>query len=819
MASKNIKGITIEIGGDTTKLQKSLSAISAPISKINKELKDVNQALKLDPKNTELLAQKQDILRRNIEASRDKLNQLKEAQREMGNYASLTDEQKAAYNRLSVEIAKSEDAIRTMNAELKNTNKIDLSKLKSGLEKAGKAAMEVSKAVAASVVAVGVAIGKIMTDAVKSYAEFEQNVGGVETIFGKSAEKVIQNAQKAYQTAGVSANEYMKGVTAFGASLLQATKKDTEKAAKIADMAFQDMADNANKFGTSMDSIQNAYQGFAKQNYTMLDNLKLGYGGTKKEMQRLLKDAQKITGVKYNIKNLADVYQAIHVIQEELGVTGTTAKEASTTITGSLTSMKAAFDNFLNGSGGVEDLSNSITTFLKNVLNAVKKLAPGIISGLVDLFRTLVPELAGMIQELLPVIIDGAKQLIQGLIDFINNDSEQFVNMAVDLLMNLVHFILENLPLLMEASIKIISQIAIGIAQAMPDLIPTIVDCILLMVDTLIDNIDLLVDAAIQLIGGITEGLFKALPELIKRVPEIVIKLVAALIENAPKMLEAAVELIANLVNGLIEGLGSLFDVGIQMVEQLWEGIKAGLAWLKPAVVGTGGLIIEWITEKLGGKKGAKDVGTQTIDDIVSGMISERPKAKDAGTGTAEQIVAGIESQKTAATNIGKQLVNGMTAGIKNKDAQNAAVKAAQSLGNSLAAKLRASLGIASPSKVTAEMGKYLDEGLIKGIEKNSKDVYNQANSFGNSVLSSINNGISGSISMGNTVSQVRTAMKSLTNGVESSVNPVINPTANSNPLYITIDKFYNNRDTDIQQLAEELEFYRKNSALAKGGV
>ena len=201
-----------------------------------------------------------------------------------------------------------------------------------------------------------VGLGK---SAVSSYADLEQNVGGVETLFGDSADKVIKNAENAYKTAGMSANQYMETVTGFSASLLQSLGGDTDKAADVADMALTDMADNANKMGTSMESIQYAYQGFAKQNYTMLDNLKLGYGGTKEEMERLLSDAQKITGVKYDISNLSDVYNAIHVIQQNLGITGTTAKEAASTITGSVSSMKAAFDNLLNGSGTIDELVNT----------------------------------------------------------------------------------------------------------------------------------------------------------------------------------------------------------------------------------------------------------------------------------------------------------------------------------------------------------------------------------------------------------------------------------------------------------------------------
>ena len=244
------------------------------------------------------------------------------------------------------------------------------SKVKSGFGKISSIAGAALTGVTVAVGGAATALAGLGTASVNSYADLEQNIGGIETLFKGSADKVIKNAENAYKTAGMSANQYMETVTGFSASLLQSVGGDTEKAADSANMALIDMADNANKMGTSMESIQWAYQGFAKQNYTMLDNLKLGYGGTKEEMERLLADAQKLTGVKYDISNLNDVFNAIHVIQGELGITGTTAQEAATTITGSIGSMKAAFDNFLNGSGTIDQLINTGLTAIQNIVNA-----------------------------------------------------------------------------------------------------------------------------------------------------------------------------------------------------------------------------------------------------------------------------------------------------------------------------------------------------------------------------------------------------------------------------------------------------------------
>ena len=716
MANKNIKGITIEIGGNTSKLQDALKGVNKVIYSTNSELKQLNQALKLDPKNTELLAQKQDVLQKNIQASTEKLNQLKEAQRQMGSYNSLTDEQKENYRALSVEIAKSENAIRSMNKELKNADNIDLSKLGESLKKVGKIAAEVIGVVTGVVTAVGSAIGKVIEKGIKSYAALEQNIGGVETLFKDNADKVVKNAQQAYKTAGVSANEYMEGVTSFAASLLQSTGNDTAKAADIADMAFRDMSDNANKFGTDMASIQHAYQGFAKQNYTMLDNLKLGYGGTKSEMERLLKDAQKLTGVKYDISNLSDVYNAIHAIQENLGVTGTTAKEAEETISGSMNSMKAAFDNFLNGSGGVEELGETIVNFLNNVAKAIKKNAPTSIKGLGELFKQVAPVIGDMVVELLPMLINAAQDLLSELINWLNNNVEQFTEMAVSVINSIIKFILENLPLLLEAAVKIIAQLAIGIAQALPDLIPTIVDCRLLIVETLIDNVDLLLDAAVEIIIGLSVGLIKALPKLLERLPEIIAKIVVKLIELAPKMVEASIKLITELGKGFIDNISKAFVYIVTL----------------------------------------------------PGRIKDK-------------IVEGVSAMWDA----GKNLMQGLVDGLKQKweDLKNGVAN----LGGAIVDKFKNVFGIHSPSKVMKEeIGVNLGLGLVEGIEDTQK--------------------------------QVNAAMSQLTSGINASVNPTINPTANSNPLIIQIEKFINNRESDIQQLAQELEFYRKETALAKGG-
>ena len=307
---------------------------------------------------------------------------------------------------------------------------------------ASKAKSMIKAFVAAYAIKELVKLGKAALDA---YADFEQLEGGVKKIFGEdTAETVMKNAERAYQTAGISANKYMEQVTSFSASLIQSLEGDTAKAAQVADMAIQDMADNANTFGTSMESIQNAYQGFAKQNYTMLDNLKLGYGGTKEEMARLLEDAEKISGIKYDISNLSDVYEAIHVIQTELSVTGTTAKEAASTISGSVSMMKASWENLLIAIGSGEGLDAAVNNFLSSLATVAQNIIPRVITIAGSVVKGLV--------KAIPKVMQGLAKAISNYADTINSKSaNKWVSAGVKLLTSLLKGILKAAPQLLAA--------------------------------------------------------------------------------------------------------------------------------------------------------------------------------------------------------------------------------------------------------------------------------------------------------------------------------------------------------------------------------
>ena len=324
------------------------------------------------------------------------------------------------------------------------------SKLGGGLATAAKVG-------AAAVAAAGTAIVAIGKQAIEQYAEYEQLVGGVETLFKQSADVVQQYAANAYKTAGMSANEYMETVTSFSASLLQSLGGDTEAASKYADMAITDMSDNANKMGTSMESIQNAYQGFAKQNYTMLDNLKLGYGGTKEEMERLLSDAQKLSGVEYDISSYADIVDAIHVVQSEMGITGTTAKEASETISGSTAAMKSAWQNLLVG---MADDNADFGQLVNNLVDSA-----------VTVGENIIPRVEQTIQGLATFISSASDTIIPLVVETIVNNLPMIVSAGVDLVVSLAGALIEAIPELLKAVPQIIIAIVNGFKSLMPQII------------------------------------------------------------------------------------------------------------------------------------------------------------------------------------------------------------------------------------------------------------------------------------------------------------------------------------------------------------
>lgn len=431
-----------------------------------------------------------------------------------------------------------------------------LGKVASGL---GTAVATAAKVGAAAVGAAATGIAALTKSAVENYAEYEQLVGGVETLFKDSAGIVQEYAANAYKTAGMSANEYMNTVTSFSASLLQSLDGDTNAAAEKANLAITDMSDNANKMGTSMEMIQNAYQGFSKQNYTMLDNLKLGYGGTKEEMQRLLKDAEKLSGQKFDLSSYADIVDAIHVVQTEMGITGTTANEAATTIQGSASAVKSAWSNLVTGVA--DDNANFdllINNFVDSVGTAAQNILPRIevaLNGAAKLIESLVPpimaELPSLIETVLPQLAQSAVNIVQTLVTGISANAAQLIDSAI----------------------QIITVLGNGIYQMLPTVAQSALQIVLTLVSKLNENLPQMLDTAGQMLIAFVEGVSEHLPDIMLAAASIVETLLTYFIEHLPDIVEGAMQMGNAVIDGIIDGISAAWDGLVSWFNGLWDSL------------------------------------------------------------------------------------------------------------------------------------------------------------------------------------------------------------------------------------------------------
>lgn len=570
-------------------------------------------------------------------------------------------------------------------------------KLKSGLATAGKVAV-------AGVAAGATAIGALGTKAVAAYADYEQLVGGVETLFKDSQDQVMDYANNAYKTAGLSANEYMETVTSFSASLLQSLDGDTSAAADKANLAITDMSDNANKMGTDMTSIQNAYQGFAKSNYTMLDNLKLGYGGTQAEMERMLADAEKISGIKYDISSYADIVDAIHVVQTEMGITGTTAEEAASTIQGSFGMMKSAWQNLVTGMADpdqdlgvlVGNFTDSVVIAGNNLIPRIQELLPRIVEATTSLIGTVSEQLPAILGTVLPSLVEGATNLVTGLMAALPSVLSVLADVAPTVINTLVPALIELLPQITQTGIDVIVSLAQGIADALPQLIPAATDAVIEIVEVLTspDNLGNLIDAALAIILALVDGLVDATPKLIAAVPDVIANLVTAIIANMPKILEAGVEITMALADGLIKALPEL----IAAIPNLILGIVQGIIDNLPEIIMAGPKIIAALATGL----------VEAIPDIV--MV-------------IPQLIRSIVDTFLSFDwgSIGKNIVEGIKNGFVNM--WNSFKQTVENVFTGLVDGVKSFLGIASPSKVFAGIGGYMAEGLGQGFDKEFSNV------------------------------------------------------------------------------------------------
>lgn len=664
-------GGSIKLQGES-EYRRALAGINTDMRVLGSELKAVAAEFDANDRSVENLSKQNVVLNKQIDEQEKKVRTLRQAlssaKEETGEESATTKKWQTDLNNAQAELNKLNRQLKAnehdMNAaqqetddERKSLEKLGASTedIRSKFEALGKgikASFAVAAAATAAVSAAFVGIGK---QAITLYADYEQLIGGVETLFGKSADQVKQYANNAFTSAGLSANEYMETVTGFSASLIQSLGGDTEKAAKMADMAITDMSDNANKMGSDLASIQSAYQGFAKQNYTMLDNLKLGYGGTKTEMERLLKDAQAISGIEYDVSSYADIVDAIHVIQSEMGITGTTAKEASSTISGSLSAMKSAWQNLLVGVADdgrdfdtlIENMVGSVVTFGENIIPRIRTT----ISGIGMLFK-------GFSEELLPELVDMVPGLLNDLLPAVSDTVSVLIDSVIDILPGLLDVaVTKVIPKLITTTVTSVKKLVTAISAALPGLMRSLSSALVDLAAEIFSpkNITETIDIAIGCVKSIIEGVQQSLPILI----EGVFQLINGLIEALPEIIDLIVNEIPNIIdtlcNTLLKSLPALINGVIKMI----DGIVAALPQIIKSIVDALPRIITSVIDAL----------TTLIPALVDGAISivmslvqHLPEIISALIDAIPQIISAIFDPDTgflSASNIGK-LVQGV---------------------------------------------------------------------------------------------------------------------------------------------------------------
>ena len=630
------------------------------------------------------------------------------------------------------------------DGSLKFDTEISEKGFNSGVKKLGSIAKGGLAVIGGAATGVATAFGVMTKKALDSYASLEQNIGGVETLFKNSSQSVIDNAKRAYKTAGLSANAYMETVTSFSASLLQSLGGDTKKAADYADRAIIDMSDNANKMGTSMELIQNAYQGFAKQNYTMLDNLKLGYGGTKEEMQRLVQDASKMIDVQKELGLTVDgsslsfgnIVNAISVMQKHMGIAGTTSKEASETISGSVSAMKGAFDNFLNGTGSPKELAETMVTVGKNVIKGLSEIVPRLLETL--------PEVKNLIQENLVQAFSGdtvqrmvesgkniAMSLLTGMLDSVSD----ILPVALSLIQFIAEAITTNVPILLQKGYEILQNLINGFVEATPEVLPKILDFIQGIGDKLAEAAPVMIQKGFELLQKLVEGIVTAIPILVARVPEIISTFANVINDNFPTILAKGVQLIGQLVMGIIQAIPTIIANIPKIISAIVDTIMAFqwmslgkniITFFKNGIMSMVGAVKSAGTNVFNAIKNAivnlpstlGNLGKSAIHNLSSTIRGLASSAKMAALKVASAVESAILKLPQKMLSIGKNIVKGLWNGISNMTGWIA--DKVMGFANSVLGGIKKALGIHSPSRVMRdEVGKMMALGMGIGFEKN----------------------------------------------------------------------------------------------------
>ena len=846
-------GLKIGLEGEK-EFKKALAEINQSFKVLGSEMKLVESQFSKSDDSAEALAARHKVLAEQVEAQKKKVEMLRQAMQNAAETFGENDRRtqawqiqlnnaQAALNGMERELADNEEAMDKLGKEMDDTgdsademaDDLDdaadaaedsegkFSKLGSVLKGVGVAMGAVVTAAAAAAVSLGKAV-------VEAYGEYEQLVGGIDTLFKDSSATMQEYANNAYKTAGMSANDYMSTVTSFSASLISSLGGDTEAAVKYADMAITDMADNANKMGTDIGLIQNAYQGFAKQNYTMLDNLKLGYGGTKTEMERLLADAQAISGIEYDISSYADVVSAIHVIQESMGVAGATAAEAEHTIEGSMNAMKAAVSNLVVGFGNadadIEQLCNNVVDAFQDVLTNITPVIENIISALPTALNALLETVVELLPTLLETVVDLFSQVLNTLLTLL----PQLIPVVIEAVLTIVNTVIENLPLLVEAAIQIVMSLVQGIASALPTLIPAAIQAIITIVQSLINSLPMILDAALQLITGLADGLLAAIPVLIAALPEIILSIINFILDAIPQIIETGIQLLTSLV----AALPSIITAIVEAIPQIIDGIITAVLGAIPQIIQAG---IDLLISLVQALPQIITTIVAAIPDIISGIVNavikNIPLIIQAGIDLLTSLIKNLPTIIVEIVKAVPQIITGLVNALSKGVSQLADVgvnlvkglwSGIQSLAGWLWDKVSGWIssiwdgicdffGIASPSKEMGWIGEMLVDGLAGAISANGKDAVKAAEGMSSNI-----NDV-----MHNLAEDMETALPTDFN-VHGSVDGAVSSATGKNAqsgfsLVLNIATFNNYTNEDIQQLTNEIMVTAGQFAKRKGVV
>lgn len=850
-------GLKIGLEGEK-EFKKALSEINQSFKVLGSEMKVVTSQFDKNDNSVQALTARNQVLNKEIEAQKQKIETLRAA---LANASESFGENDRRTQSWQIQLNNATAALNDMERELDRNNTVldeaeremddvadsaddmeeeiddagDAADKSSGkFEKFGSVLKGIGTAMGAVAVAAGAAAVSLGKEVIAAYADYEQLVGGVDTLFKESSQELQTYAANAYKTAGMSANDYMETVTSFSASLISSLGGDTEAAVKYADMAITDMSDNANKMGTDMELIQNAYQGFAKQNYTMLDNLKLGYGGTKTEMERLLADAQAISGIEYNIDSYADVVEAIHVIQDSMGIAGATAAEAENTISGSINSLQAALQNMLVGFGDANADMNMLCQNMVDALkNVIKNVTP-VIENMVKVLPTVTDALLTAFADLLPSLLDTVTQLFTQILNTILTLLPQLIPAAVSAIMTIVQALIDNLPLLVDAAVQLVVSLVEGIGSALPQLIPAAVQAIVTIVQGLIENLPMILDAALQLIIGLAEGLLTAIPILIEALPSIILAIVDFIIGAIPQIIEAGIQLLTSLVSALPEIITAIVAAIPQIIEGIITAVLDSIPQLIQAGIDLLVSLIQALPEIITTIVAAIP---EIIGSIVNALINSIPQIVQAGV---QLLISLIKNLPTIIVEIVKavpQIISGLVSAFGKGVSQLAEVGAnlvrglwqgIQSLASWLWNKVSGWIssiwdgicdffGIASPSKEMGWVGEMLVEGLAGAINANGKDAVEAAEGMADDI-NSVMNGLAKDMetSIPTDFSLDAGAANALTESSADSRSTVMDGMYGS---LVTVQQMVVRSEDDIRKVSQELYNLMQTGSRAQGRV